>query len=50
MCSFICLSYLVQSEDFRRINKEDDNFSSMDLFFLVEVSPSSHITFIFQAF
>ncbi len=50
MCSFLCLSYLAQSEDFRRINKEDGIFSSMDLVFLVKLSPSSHITFIFQAF
>ncbi len=49
MCSFLCPSYLAQSEDFRRINKEDDIFSSMDPIFLVEVSLSSHITFIFQA-
>ncbi len=50
ICSFLCPSYLAQSEDFRRINKEDDIFSSMDLIFLVEVSPSSHITFFFQVF
>jgi hypothetical protein len=50
MCSFLCPSYLAQCVDFRRINKEDDIFFSLDLILLVELSPSSHITFIFQAF
>jgi len=50
MCSFLCPSYLAQCADFSRINKEDDIFFSLDLILLVELSPSSHITFIFQAF